>query len=132
MSINEAGTFARLIVPTPERREATLPQDFFNPVLPGTKLDKGKPDFSLLPWDSIEEVVKVLDFGAKKYSKDNWRKVKFAKCRYFAAAVRHIITEWWVHGRTKDEESGYHPLAHAICCLLFLMEFDKGGYPDDN
>ncbi len=106
--------------PTPEQREQ------------GLKHDKGKPDFSLLPWESIEEVVKVMDFGAKKYQRDNWRQVKHAKCRYFAAAVRHIITEWWVHGRTKDEESGYHPLAHAVCCLLFLMEFDRSRYPDDN
>ncbi len=32
----------------------------------GRKYDTGKPDYTLLPWDAVEEIVKVLDFGARK------------------------------------------------------------------
>lgn len=99
---------------------------------PGVKCDQGKRDYSLMPWGSVEEVQKVLDFGAKKYARDNWKRVPFAKSRYFAAALRHIVQEWWVEGSKQDGESSCHPLAHAICCLLFLMEFDREGYPQDS
>jgi hypothetical protein len=51
----------------------------------GRKFDAGKPDYTLLPWASVEEIVKVLDFGAKKYARDNWRHVDNAENRYLAA-----------------------------------------------
>ena len=51
----------------------------------GMKFDDGKRDFTLLPWDSVENIVEVLEFGAKKYSRDNWRYVDDAKHRYTKA-----------------------------------------------
>ena len=56
----------------------------------GQKFDSGKPDYSLLPWDAVEDVVRVLDFGAKKYARDNWKLVEDHKNRYLAAAFRHL------------------------------------------
>ncbi|HKE56465.1 MAG TPA: dATP/dGTP diphosphohydrolase domain-containing protein [Pyrinomonadaceae bacterium] len=40
----------------------------------GVKKDLGKLRWSLLPWDALEEVVKVLMFGASKYADRNWEK----------------------------------------------------------
>jgi hypothetical protein len=34
----------------------------------GIKFDKGKQDWTLLPWDEVTDIVKVLDYGAKKYT----------------------------------------------------------------
>jgi hypothetical protein len=51
-----------------------------------------------------------------------WQKVPNAKERYFAALMRHL-TAWW-DGERADPESGLHHLAHAGCCLLFLIWFD--------
>jgi hypothetical protein len=34
----------------------------------GVKHDKGKPQWDLLPWKEMEDVVKVLTFGASKYA----------------------------------------------------------------
>ena len=90
--------------------------------LDGVKYDQEKPRWDLLPFKPINEVVKVLTFGATKYADDNWQKVPNAKNRYFAAAQRHIWA--WVDGEHKDSESGLHHLAHAVCCLLFAMWFD--------
>ena len=33
----------------------------------GRKNDQGKLRWSLVPWDGLEGVVKVLDYGAAKY-----------------------------------------------------------------
>ena len=89
----------------------------------GRKYDNGKPRWDLLPFNELEEVVKVLTEGAKKYDDDNWKHVPQARQRYFAAAMRHMKT-WWTGGRN-DPEDDLHLLAHAVCDLLFLMWFDN-------
>lgn len=89
----------------------------------GMKFDAGKPDYTLVPWDGVEEIVKVLEFGAKKYERDNWKYVDGAQTRYLAAAFRHIIA--YNQGQTTDQETGLSHLAHAGCCLLFLLSLEK-------
>ena len=84
----------------------------------GIKHDQGKPRFALMPPLAELEVVKVLSFGADKYSPDNWRKVD--PIRYGDAAGRHINAHR--RGETADAESRLHALAHAICCLMFQLE----------
>jgi len=88
----------------------------------GKKFDSGKPDWSLLPLKTLKPVVQVLTFGARKYSRGNWKHVPDAKNRYYAAAMRHI--EDYQDGTLLDEESGHPHLAHAICCLIFLLWFE--------
>jgi len=56
----------------------------------GQKFDHDKRKWSLIPFDALEEVVEILEFGAKKYAKDNWKYVE-PKQRYTDAAFRHLI-----------------------------------------
>lgn len=96
----------------------------------GVKHDKEKPRWDLLPLAEISEVVDVMTYGAKKYSEYNWQKVDRPNARYTAAAMRHIVA--WSLGEKKDPESGKHHLAHAICCLLFLIWFDNTAAKEPN
>lgn len=89
----------------------------------GKKYDEGKLRWDLLMWRELQQVVKVLQYGANKYNDDNWKYVERARERYFSAALRHLIA-WW-QGEQNDAETGLSHLAHAICCLLFLMWFDN-------
>ena len=89
----------------------------------GIKYDFGKPDYSLVPPIPFEDVVKVLTFGSVKYSRDNWKLVSDGQNRYFAAAMRHLWA--WFRGETHDPESGVDHGAHAICCILFMMQLRK-------
>ncbi len=90
----------------------------------GVKYDAGKPDWSLLPYRELEDVVRVLTYGAKKYpSPDNWKRVDNAKPRYLAAMMRHVTAR--IRGEMMDPETGLPHLAHAMCCLLFWMWHDK-------
>lgn len=84
----------------------------------GVKHDSGKAPIDLIPYEALEEIAKVLDFGAKKYARANWAK-GIAISRLCAAALRHIFQ--FLAGENKDPESGLHPLAHAGCCLLFAL-----------
>lgn len=93
---------------------------FPKPLIKGTKYDNEKARYDLIPPAALEEFVKVLTFGARKYAPDNWRKVPDGRRRYFAAAQRHI----WAYKRGEqiDEESGCHHLACAITDLMFILE----------
>jgi hypothetical protein len=110
-------------VPITKYKDKTACADFFdlktNLPLDGVKDDDGKARWSLLPYEQLEEVVKVLGFGADKYGDDNWKKVKQGGRRYMDAAMRHIAA--MQNGKVKDPESGLSHAAHAVCCLLFVM-----------
>lgn len=86
----------------------------------GKKYDAGKPMMELIPPHAELELAKVLTFGAEKYGADNWRKVDQLERRYMGAAMRHLNA--FRQGETHDAESGLHHLAHAMCCLAFIIE----------
>ena len=85
----------------------------------GKKYDTDKLDYSLVPWRAVDEVVKVLMFGAAKYQRDNWKHVSNGKRRYSSAAYRHINA--MMEGEWRDVESGLPHAAHAVCCLIFIL-----------
>ena len=95
----------------------------------GKKYDSGKPKLYLLPPKSINEVGKVLTFGAEKYDPHNWRKVDDLHNRYSSAALRHIFAH--IDGEDADEETGLSHLAHAICCLMFKLEDELIGKSEE-
>lgn len=85
------------------------------------KHDDGKTPLALLPPVAIEEMGRVLGYGAKKYAPDNWRKVGDDwKSRYLSAALRHLFA--YMRGEMIDVESGLPHLSHALCNLAFLVE----------
>jgi hypothetical protein len=87
--------------------------------LKGIKYDQGKPRYELLPVEPIEELVKILTHGAIKYEDNNWRYVEPFQDRYYGAAFRHL--QKWRLGKIVDEDSGFHHLGSALCCILFLL-----------
>ena len=100
-----------------------VPKDEF------VKSDDNKPRYDLLPPELLEETAQVLAFGAQKYSDNNW--VKGASwSRYFSAMMRHMWA-WW-RGEDNDPETGYSHLAHASCCLGFLMAYQRRGIGKDD
>lgn len=88
----------------------------------GLKYDTDKPRMELLPAYSLEEIARVLSFGAKKYESWNWSR-GIAYSRLLGAALRHLYS--FARGEDKDPESGLSHLAHAGCCVLFLLWMDK-------
>jgi hypothetical protein len=94
----------------------------------GRKFDGGKLQYGLLPPLALRETVKVLTFGAEKYEPDNWRRVPDGPRRYFDAAQRHL----WAYktGEKDDPETGLNHLAHALCCIMFMLDLDESEYEE--
>ena len=91
--------------------------------LEGKKYDTGKTEYGLMPPYALQEFADVLTYGARKYSMDNWKKVPDAKRTYFDAAMRHMWA--WKRGEKTDPETGLHHMAHAMCCLAFIIDIEK-------
>lgn len=84
----------------------------------GLKLDQDKFKFSLLPWEPLMDVVRVMMFGEKKYAAHNWKK-GIAVTRLIDAGMRHRTA--FLLGDDNDPESGISHLAHSVCCDLFAL-----------
>lgn len=88
----------------------------------GVKRDNGKPNMCYIPYEALEEIAKVLDYGAIKYSPWNWKKgISFN--RLLSATMRHLGQ--YNSGQDVDDETKISHLAHAACNLMFLLYFEK-------
>ena len=97
--------------------------------MPSVKFDNGKPPLGLIPRQALEAEAQVLAFGAEKYGRDNWRG-GMAWSRLLDAALRHITA--FVDGEDLDPETGLSHLAHARCCLAFLITYAELGLGTDD
>lgn len=93
----------------------------------GLKHDFSKPQMSLLPMKDLEGVVRVLEFGAKKYARGDWQYVENGAFRYLDAGLRHSgeLTDATTieELRILDPESRLPAIDHAICSLIFARHF---------
>ena len=93
------------------------------------KFDSEKARLDLLSTPAMLGVGRVLTYGANKYAENNWRKgMKWS--RLTAAALRHLFA--FIGGEENDAESGLPHLDHALCCLMFLSEYQKTGIGTDD
>lgn len=112
------------------------------------RYNEGKTQWSLLPWDQLESMIKVLEYGAHKYSvfeddkgnlikgkdisvedskslklissgRDNWKK-GFPKNELWDSNLRH--TRALMCGEEFDNESGLHHIGHVLCNIIFLSD----------
>ena len=80
----------------------------------------GKGRYDLLPVLAIRRLAKHTENGALKYGDRNWER-GMNWSRPFAALMRHMWA-WW-RGEDRDPETGLSHLAHAGCCILFLLTY---------
>jgi hypothetical protein len=95
----------------------------------GHKCDQNKPRYDLVPPEALDALARVLTLGAAKYTDRNWE-AGMAWGRPFAACMRHLWA-WW-GGESRDPESGLSHLAHALCCVAFLIAYEARGAGQDD
>jgi len=83
------------------------------------KDDLGKTRWDLVPFEALEHIVKIIEYGTTKYGPNTWQTLEGGDDRYFSAAMRHLVS--WRSGETNDYDSGLPHLAHAACNLLYLI-----------
>lgn len=87
---------------------------------PKTVHGMSKPGIEGVPTAPLFEVGEVMRLGIRKYGLTNWRHDPISASVYYNAAMRHIMS-WW-DGQDMDDESGQHHLAHAVACLLIMLD----------
>lgn len=86
------------------------------------RYNSGKLQWSLVDFDALEDMVKVLEFGAKKYAADNWK--KGLKTNEIAESMmRHLFA--YLRGEDIDPESGLPHTGHIMCNAMFLSYMQK-------
>jgi len=90
----------------------------------GVKEDRGKVRWGLLSYPALNEIAKVMTFGSMKYKPYNWA-AGLNYTRVFDSLMRHITS--WYNGENNDGETGLPHLAHAGCCVMFLLSYELWG-----
>lgn len=89
------------------------------------RFNKGKTQWSLVHFESISELPKVLEFGAKKYSRDNWKK-GLDPNEILDSMQRHLAQ--LIDGNTHDDESKLHHIGHIMCNCMFYMYHENNKF----
>lgn len=90
------------------------------------RYNQNKPQLSFIlsAPAAMDELARVLEFGAQKYERDNWKK-GMTKEVVADSALRHLSA--MLNGEVLDPESGLRHSAHFLCNAMFLAEFDTRG-----
>ena len=81
------------------------------------RYNQGKVEWSLVDYKSLEPMVRVLEYGCKKYSRGNWRK-GMPVTQIIESMLRH--TYKLLEGELVDPESGVEHVGHIQCNAMFL------------
>ena len=98
------------------------PNSFEEAVKQADRFNEGKLKWALVDFDSLEEMVKVLEFGAKKYGSDNWKK-GLNTTEIVESLLRHITA--YLNCEDTDKESGMLHVGHIMCNAMFLSYMNK-------
>jgi hypothetical protein len=81
------------------------------------RFNSGKAQYSLIDLHALEQCARVLEFGAKKYARNNWKK-GLPLTQILDSMLRHIAA--LSSGEFIDPESGLPHIGHIQCNALFL------------
>lgn len=84
--------------------------------------NEGKIDYTIIPWEGMEEVVAVFEIGAQKYVRDNYKLGDGLPLdTYRKSMLRHLLQS--VKLQDADEESGLDHIAHLVANgLMYLWQ----------
>jgi hypothetical protein len=81
------------------------------------RYNQGKLEWSLVDFDSLEGLVRVLEYGKNKYARDNW-KLGMPVTQVTESLMRHLFA--FAKGEDVDPESGCRHISHVLCNAMFL------------
>jgi len=81
------------------------------------RANNGKAQYSMLDLGCLKPCVEVLEYGANKYARNNWKK-GMPISSILDSLMRHISD--LQTGKSVDDESGLSIIGHIQCNALFL------------
>jgi hypothetical protein len=88
----------------------------------GARHNQDKLKWSLVDFDSLEPMVRVLMFGEKKYSAFNWAK-GLKRTEVMESLLRHAHA--YLEGQDNDVETKINHIGHIMCNGMFLAYMHK-------
>lgn len=83
-----------------------------------------KAPMQLLPFDVLQAISRVYQFGALKYGPNTWRSLPDGSSRYLGALLRHLTA--MQSGHEFDSESSlphvYHLAWNALALVAFYLD----------
>ena len=114
----------------------TRPDNYSNTDIPkdfAPKEKENKPNWAIFPFTELEEVLKVFEFGVKKYgSPFSFRRGQgVSKSDLFSASIRHLLEIHKGHSIAEDSNCYHwaHLAANAIMALSHPEEKEKTTWP---
>jgi len=83
----------------------------------GLRYNEGKERWSLVDFEALKPMVKVLEFGAKKYDDHNWKK-GLKTTEICESLLRHLTA--YLNGENNDKETNISHVGHILCNAMFL------------
>lgn len=86
------------------------------------RYNEGKPEWTLVDFDSLEPMVRVLEYWMKKYTvgdvtgRDNWKK-PMDKKKILDSLMRHLVR--LMADEELDSESKLQHIGHILCNAMF-------------
>ena len=102
--VNEVDDFTKALLERDKKEQAL-------------RYNQGKLQWSLVDFDSLEGLVRVLEYGKNKYARDNWKK-GMPVTQVSESLMRHLFA--YLRGEDVDFESNCRHLSHVMCNVMFL------------
>lgn len=87
---------------------------------PKDLIGSDKLPLHLVPMTAIVYGAVALLDGCLKYGRSNWRKAGVRASIYYDATLRHLSR--WFEGEDIDPDSDLPHLAHALACIIILID----------
>lgn len=87
----------------------------------GLRYNEDKLKWGYIHYKSLEPMIRVLMFGAKKYAPENWKK-GLDKKEILESMQRHLAA--LIDGEENDQESGISHMGHIQCNAMFYNYFN--------
>ena len=68
--------------------------------------------------EAFDSMADVLEYGAQKYERNNWRKLSPNKLAAADSLYRHVASI--LNGELIDEDSKLPHIGHIMCNIMFL------------
>jgi hypothetical protein len=113
-----------------ERKKAPLA----DPTLKAMRFNSSKRKWGMVNFKALEPMVEVLEFGAQKYARDNWKK-GLDRREILESMQRHLakmLDEYEEDKIVYDSESKLREIGHIMCNAMFYAYFEDQIKPKDN
>lgn len=87
------------------------------------RFNQDKLQWTLMDSQAMTPMIQVLQYGCKKYDRDNWKKACPKRLDLMDSLQRHALA--MIAGEAIDKESGLPHIGHLMCNAMFYSYWEQ-------